>query len=990
MTLPVPGQSRAVLIGAHTYDHLPELAGVQGNVEGLRDFLVGDDGWKLAPEHCLDRLQSTDSRGLLDELAAAAQEATDTLLIYYAGHGDSSPGDPELRLALPDVDVDLPHRWLRYSDVRQIVTHSNAARRVVVLDCCFAGRAVDGGMSATAGRPVGERFFELADMEGAVVLTAASGQEEAVCPPGATYSAFTGELLRLLREGVTGLVPQHPEGRRGEELQLLDIATVYACLRDNLTGREVAGLVLPEPQLGTRNHGGVIVLGRNPAYVGAVAPPFEPLRGPSTLGPVDAVFVGREDALATIEAAAEEVLQPGGGPAVLLVHGMGGVGKSALLGQAAVRVKDRFPDGRFEIDLNGFEEAAADGGPGSVTAAPATPEVLLERLLSWVGHPRIPVNLQERRREWLAWLAGRRVLLMLDNAADADLVASLLPGPEAHCLCLISSRNQDFPVAQHRRIPLGELDEESAVRLLREMSGLRPDTVDDSQLAALARQCRHLPLALRPAGAKLRHADPADVLSVMTDGDDAGGGPFVELPTADEAIRRAFRTSYAPLPEHLRTVVRHCAWHPGRTYPKDSIAAMAGLSPGAAALRLGDLVDVHLLQRGPDGQAAFHDLFLIQARQATAVDAAVDRTAARERLYGHLLTHLSAALLPLAGQTPRRLASAARASFDGPREALGWLRSHSDELEAASAGAMTDRWDRANRLAMECARWLRYDGRHDTAVGLCQQALDLAKGTGDPRGQTNALTGLAHTHRLRDEHDTAAALYKQALGLAIATGDSRGQTYALTGLAATHRLRGEYDTAAALYPQALDLAEGTGDPRGQTYALTGLADTHRLRGEYDTAAALYPQALDLAKATGDPRGQTYALTGLAHTHRLRDEHHTAAALYDQALDLAKGTGDPRGQTNALTGLAHTHRLRDEHDTAAALYEQALELAEDTGDGLGQANALTGLADTHRAQGEFDAARRRFRQALGNYESIGVQEWAKYCRDQLHELGDHPG
>lgn len=101
MTLPVPSESRAVLIGAHTYDHLPELAGVQGNVEGLRDFLLGDDGWKLAPEHCLDRLQSTDSRGLLDELAAAAQEATDTLLIYYAGHGDASPETRNCALRSP-------------------------------------------------------------------------------------------------------------------------------------------------------------------------------------------------------------------------------------------------------------------------------------------------------------------------------------------------------------------------------------------------------------------------------------------------------------------------------------------------------------------------------------------------------------------------------------------------------------------------------------------------------------------------------------------------------------------------------------------------------------------------------------------------------------------------------------------------------------------------------------------------------------------------
>ncbi|MDR3080590.1 MAG: tetratricopeptide repeat protein, partial [Streptomyces sp.] len=869
-----------------------------------------------------------------DELFDAAEAATDTLLIYYAGHGDTSDGQ-DLRLALRGAQAHRPGQWLRYADIRRAVGRSPAQRRIVILDFCHGGRAIDGGMSTHMGdvnqQALGERLFKLADIDGAAVLTAASGVEKAMCPPDWELSAFTRELVDLLRNGVTGPIPNHPEGRTGEQLRLLDITTVHACLRERLTGRVVGEQLLPEPQLGTRNQGGVIALGLNPAYTGAVSmpPASAPVGVVSNLTAPDQLFFGRDEDLARLELSAETVIADGR-PVTWLVHGMGGVGKTALIEQAAAKVKDRFPDGRIEINLNGFEYVTDTEGarPG---AQPLNSGQALERLLSLVGHSNIPTDPARRADEWRAWLSGRRVLLILDNAADAQTIIPLLPGADAQCLTLISSRNQDFPVPPERCIGLGGISEEAAVALLR-TAGCKAGDADPGSLAELARRCCCLPVVLRPIGAALKNSTVDDVLAAMDD--DA----LAEFPRADAAVRRAFQVSYNALPDDLRAVLHHCAWHPGRTYSTAGMAAMLGVSRGKAALRLGRLLDVHLLQRA-QGAFTFHDLYLPLAREAAAVDAPDGPRSARTRLSDYLLTHLTAALMELYREPPEGTAAAEGTRFEGPQAALAWLHNHTAELEAAASAAVRDSWAQASGLVTGTARWLGYADRYDTAAELYRQVLDLATTTANRHGTTQALQGHADCHRMQNEYDTAADHYRQALDLATTTGDCLGQANALRGVADCHLMQDEYDTAADHYRQALDLATTTGNRNGQTHAIEGLADYHLMQDEYDTAAELYRQVLDLATTTGNRHGRTQALQGLADCHRMQD-------AYDPAHDPTLHSVPPRptsvlrtGQTNALQGLAHCHRMQDEYDTAADHYRQALDLATTTGDRIGQANAL---------------------------------------------------
>ncbi|MQY11118.1 hypothetical protein SRB5_12320 [Streptomyces sp. RB5] len=997
MTVPVPGTSKAILLGAHEYARLNPLTAVRANLESLHAHVLEDEVWRLREEDCLFLSQpEAGVSAITDNLYETTAQATGTLLVYYAGHGTGDPDHADrLMLALPGSHYDRPWTWLDYAHLRRAVQDSPAARKLVVLDCCYGGKAIDGGMSGDSSpSPTATSLIDLADMDGTCVLTAASGEERAMCPPDAEYSAFTGELLRLLRQGATGPIPSDPHGRHGEQLEVLDISTLYAYLRDRLSARSVAGFPLPEPQLGTRNNGGGIVVGRNRSYVPPAPPPGTSAPDapvtPMSLTAPDAVHVGRGSELRQILDLAERIRPGEGRPASCLVHGMGGSGKTHLLRMAAAELRERFPDAAFEIDLHGFA-AARSAAYDSSTEGIRQPAEALESLLSQVGHPKIPPGLQARQEEWRAWLAGRRALLLLDNAHDAKQVAPLLPGQGAECLALISSRSRDFP--SDIRIGLGELPEKLAVDLLTTMAQAErpegPVSASPADLVEIARRCGHLPVALRPIGAALATLSAAAIL-------DATGGPepFRELPSAESAVRLAFESSYNRLPDDLKETLWACAWHPGRTYSAPTIGVMLDISPSYAELRLDRLTRLHLLQ-GSHTRPDLHDLYLPLVRAAARE--VPGRREARARLYRQL-----ADLTTAAWKIVTEEASGDR--FDSPASAREWLVESTTDLEAAAIAALADRWPDAHGFAEATARWLRFNSQYDTAamvyvaslelarttnnrlaqanalqgLGDChrlqdrydeaaehyQRALELARTTTNRTTQAYALIGLAHCHRPQDRYDQATEHYQQALELARSTGNRTTQAYALIGLAHCHRLQNRYEQTAEHYQQALELARETGNHATQASALVGLADCDRLQGDYDHAIDHYQQAFDVARLTGNNHAtQTNALIGLADCHRTENRYDQAAARYRQAFDLARTINNRTTQAMALIGLAHCDRVQDHHPEAIKHYRQSLELARATNDRLIQAYALNGLADSHRAQGRYDHATAHYRDAL---------------------------
>ncbi|MEU4515384.1 caspase family protein [Nonomuraea wenchangensis] len=254
MHQPNPATSRALLIGVSRYAHLDDLPAVDNNLVDLRKVLTDPELWGL-PDQNVTTLDADDLAGpdaeekVLRAIRRAAAEAGDGLLVYFAGHGltDPTQDDPELFLALPQVDPgEVDVNTLPYNAMAKRLA-SRAQCRIVILDCCYSGLALRGAMSAAAATP---RLM----IEGTCVLTATPPTRQALALPGHRNSAFTGALLRRMNEGV----------QDGPEL--LDMSTLYQWVTYDLAqqaGRLPPGERPPKPDIVNRKLGNAIALVRN-------------------------------------------------------------------------------------------------------------------------------------------------------------------------------------------------------------------------------------------------------------------------------------------------------------------------------------------------------------------------------------------------------------------------------------------------------------------------------------------------------------------------------------------------------------------------------------------------------------------------------------------------------------------------------------------------------------------------------------------------------
>lgn len=243
--LPDPDRSRAVLIGASRFTDpaLDDLPAVRNNLDGLATCLRDSALWGLPPTHCTVVADPKSSIALVDPIHDAARAAEDTLIVYYAGHGLMHPRTLGLLLAVVTSVPGRTHTAVSYDLVRENLIESPAARKVVILDCCYSGRAL-GGMADSTTAVVDE-----ASVEGTYLLASAPPNKHSLSPPGELYTAFTGALLALLTKGV-------PDGP-----PLLQLDIIYRQVRNALR----RGL-LPEPQLRADNTAGDLALVRNRSW----------------------------------------------------------------------------------------------------------------------------------------------------------------------------------------------------------------------------------------------------------------------------------------------------------------------------------------------------------------------------------------------------------------------------------------------------------------------------------------------------------------------------------------------------------------------------------------------------------------------------------------------------------------------------------------------------------------------------------------------------
>jgi DNA-binding SARP family transcriptional activator len=398
-------------------------------------------------------------------------------------------------------------------------------------------------------------------------------------------------------------------------------------------------------------------------------------------------FVGRATALQRLTALSP---RPGtdraGGSPVTIVTGCAGVGKTALAVHWAHQVTDRFGDGQLFIDLQGHA-----AGP------PLRPEQALTSLLSALGTPpaQVPADLADAAALYRTKVAGRRLVVVLDDAGTAEQVRPLLPGTPT-CAVVVTSRNRlSSLVAREgaRQLSLDVLSTDEAHDLIRLVCG--PDRVrgDERAVAELASLCGYLPLALRIATTNVvsgGYASIADYVARILAGDRLDELRLV----GDEAagVTAAFERSYAALPSPAQQLFRTLGAVPGPDCPADAVAVLSGTTTGHADQQLHQLIDANLVEQRGGGRVAMHVLLRCYAeRMLAAADGPEHGQQAIQRLLQWYLERTEAAVrgldLPLAWHPPAEPGRPLGAASVVRSSALSWLETERSNLLALALRA---------------------------------------------------------------------------------------------------------------------------------------------------------------------------------------------------------------------------------------------------------------------------------------------------------------
>jgi len=666
-------------------------------------------------------------------------------------------------------------------------------------------------------------------------------------------------------------------------------------------------------------------------------------------------FAGRAEELHHLHDLLTDMLAAGDGqPATIVISalsGTAGVGKTALAVRFAHQVATRFPDGQLYVNLHGFSAAGPARSPAEAI------RVFLEAL----GIPahQMPTSLDGQTALYRSRLAGKRMLILLDNAYDAEQVRPLLPGAPT-CLVLVTSRNHLTSLtvvegAQPLIVDLLTVDE--ARELLAARLGQPRVAAEPDATAEIITSCARLPLALSIVAARA-YMHPTFPLSTFAEELRSARSRLDALADDDPVtdMRAVFSWSYQTLSPDAARLFRLLGLHPGRDITAAAAASLVALSLRHARTLLAELAWTNLIVEHTPGRYTFHDLLRAYATDLThSTDPDEQRHTATHRLLDHYLhtAHNADRLLyptrePLA-LTPPSTGVTPEHPTDR-QQALAWFSTERPVLlaavdHAAATGFDTHTW----QLTWTLSPFLNRRGHWHDQASIGRAAVAAACRLGDPTAQARAHRNLANADTRLGRFDDAHTHLGHALDLYTRTGDQAGQAH-------THRDLGLLRERQDRYPEALDHAR---------------------------------QALGLYRAAGHRVGQANALNTVGWYHALLGDHQQALAHCQQALTLQQELGDHAGQAATWDSLGYAHHHLDHYTQAITCYHHALHLRRDVGDRYPEATTLTHLGDTHHAAGNPTAAHAAWQHALAILADIDRPD-ADTVRTKLHRLNGAQG
>jgi DNA-binding SARP family transcriptional activator len=916
---------------------------------------------------------------------------------------------PGYRIVVGDDQLDLRMFEVRLARAREAEAAGLASNAVTQLQAALAlwrGPAL-AGLGSPLIRSAAEALDErrMTALDHLLDLRLASGEAR----------ELVGDLRTLvaeypLREGLRGqlMLALYRSGRQAEALQTYDEGR--RLLADELG-------IDPGPELARRYE----EILRNDPDLHLPAAPAEPASGaagglpayavpgrpPPAMLPYDlSDFTGRMEEL-------EGVLRVAGKrsdrrPTVITIDGMAGVGKTTLAVHAAHRLAEQFPDGQLFVDLHGFT-------PGR---EPVDPGEALSIMLGALGVPgdQIPVDVVARAAAWRVQAAGRRLLVLLDNAANTAQVRPLLPG-SGGCLVLVTSRSR-LGVDGAVPVPVVLPSEADSLNLVQRLLGEDWLDAEPADVAELIEVCGRLPLALRIAVTRLNNR-PQWTVGYLVTRLRREERRLGELALDDRSVEAAVGLSYRGLTPEQQRMFRLLGQHPGGDFDPYAGAALAGISREDAEAELEDLLDARLLLQRQVGRYTFHDLLRSYAQGTARAGPEPDLADAVHRLLDYYLhTADTAAYLIQPGRfrVDLELANppAEVPSLTSRSEALAWYDAERHNLVAVTRYAISHRMDRhATELPRAFTMYLLLRGQVQDEAPLLAAAVEAARRIGDRRAELRSLLTLVIAQWHAGQFQEALECSRAALDIAVEAGDRRGEAICLSRIGMLYYGLGDYAEALAYneralvihreiddrseqrtvlntlspvlatlgrYGEALDAARQAvaieRELGGASFGAAGLLDVAIAQtglGDLADALATLEEAGRLARQVGSVGVEAEVATQTAEVYRRLGQYEEAYRSGRRALDMVWTIQRPTVAAAVENILGAIHRDRGEPQLALERHRRAAELAERIQLRIEQARALEGIGHALAALGDPIAAQVHWRAALAQYEAMNVPE-----------------
>jgi tetratricopeptide (TPR) repeat protein len=721
---------------------------------------------------------------------------------------------------------------------------------------------------------------------------------------------------------------------------------------------------------------------------------------PDTLPPQTAEFVGRGQELALLAG------EHGGAPAISLIEGMPGVGKTTLAVHVARTVAEQYPDGTFYLNFH-----THDPGCPALDSAEA-----LHRLLRMLNVPatQIPETVGERAALWRAQLSRRRAVVILDDAARHDQIRPLLP-VRGESLILITARRRLPDLESARVLTLDVLSVDDAVALFRRIAG--PVRAQDAEeVAAAVGLCGRLPLAIQLTAGRFAQGDPlrlADLVEELSLSPARLGGSG---PVSPE-VTSAFDVSYRALePDHQR-FFRRLGVSPCADVSLEGAVALSGGTLAEAEKALTALLDHHLLIRAPAGQFRFHDLIRgYAAVRAAREDPAPDQRQAVGRLLDYYLDTADRAdrvLHPFRHRLPVPVTHPPTASpaLGTQEDAAGWLETEWRNILQAAQYAGRHEWKRhcadlihllagfvevkgfwdeafaAHSLALQASRDLadqariaraslelsivsQQTGRHEATLALAEDAAAIYQSLADQHGVAEAFDQIGLVNQRAARSREALAYFHEARTLYTDAGDRHGVANTLShcGIACWHL--GRYPEAMGHLRDALSLYRQVRDRRGEAKTFNNLGKMQLHCGFHRDSLESFQASLEIFTEIGGAQNQAILYHNIGSVYRYKGSYEKALSACRRALMIYRDIGDLPDEADVLRDIGAIYQSAECYEEALVHYQQARMIAEETGNLSEQVTAFRGIADVHRGSGRYGEASDHYHTALKLARQIG--------------------